>query len=136
MFTTSFRQEAFHSINFIRTFQEWVWIKSNEQNNKLIKACGGASDLLNNVDNSALIRWETCSLEIARVMLEFKDCLDQNEILAESSTRHHKDSQTFHERFSYDFNRLIKCITVNPFMQDHLTKCNSKKSLFQSLRVL
>ena len=27
-----------------------------EQNNKLIKGCGGASDLLNKVDNLALIR--------------------------------------------------------------------------------
>ena len=38
----------------------------HEQNNKLIKRCGGASDLLNKVDDSALIRWETCSPDIAR----------------------------------------------------------------------
>ena len=30
----------------------------HEQNNKLIKRCGRASDLLNNVDDSVLIRWE------------------------------------------------------------------------------
>ena len=58
----------------------------HEQNNKLIKGCGGASDLLSKVDDSALILWETCSPEIARVIFRFKDCLDQNVILAESST--------------------------------------------------
>ena len=41
----------------------------HEQNNKLIKGCGGASDLLNKMDDSALIRWETCSPEIVRVVL-------------------------------------------------------------------
>ena len=58
----------------------------HEQNNKLIKGCGGASDLRSKVDDSALILWETFSPEIARVIFRFKDCLDQNEILAESST--------------------------------------------------
>ena len=58
----------------------------HEQNNKLIKGCGGAIDLLSKIDDSAHILWETCSPEIARVIFRFKDCLDQNEILAESST--------------------------------------------------
>ena len=40
----------------------------HEQNNKLIKGCGGASKLPNKVDNSALICWETCSPEIVRVL--------------------------------------------------------------------
>ena len=95
----------------------------HEQNNKLIKGCGGASDLLNKLDDSALIRWETCSSEIARVILEFEDYLDRNEIFAESSTKHH-------ERFSSNVNRLIKCITKNLFMQDYLTKLNNKKTIF------
>ena len=100
----------------------------HEQNNKLLKGGGGASDLLNKVDDSALIRWETCSSEVGRVMLEFEDCLDRNEILAESSTKHNEGSQPFHERFSSNVNRIIKYITVNPFMQDHLTKLNNNKN--------
>ena len=99
----------------------------HKQNNKLIKGCGGASDLLSKVDDSALISWETCSPQIARVILEFENCLDRSEILAEPSTKHHEDSQSFHERLSSDINQLTKCITVNLFMQDHLTKRNSKK---------
>ena len=31
------------------------------------------------------------------------------------------------DQFSSKVTRLIKCITVNPFMQDHLTKLNNKK---------
>ena len=42
----------------------------DEQNNKLIKGCGEASDLYSKVNDSALIRWETCSPEITRVILE------------------------------------------------------------------
>ena len=32
----------------------------HEQDNKLIKGCGGASDLLNKVEDRSPIRWETC----------------------------------------------------------------------------
>ena len=35
----------------------------DEQNNELIKGCRGASDLLDKVNDSDLIHWETCSLE-------------------------------------------------------------------------
>ena len=43
-----------------------------EQNNKLIKGCGGASDLLNKGKDSALIRWETCSPEFDPIIVEFE----------------------------------------------------------------
>ena len=45
------------------------------------------------------------------------------------STKHHEDSQPLHEIYSSDINRLIKCITLNPFLQDHLTKLNNKKTI-------
>ena len=104
----------------------------HQQNNNLIKSYGGASDLLNKVDDSALIRWETCNPDIARVILEFEDCLDRNEIRAESSTKHHEDSQPSYERFSSDVNRLIKCITTH-LCKITLLNVTTKKSLFQSL---
>ena len=34
-----------------------------------MKGCGGANDLPNMVDDSALIHWETCIPDIARVIL-------------------------------------------------------------------
>ena len=118
------------NFSFQKSYRKFSVVDLNqiyEQNNKLIKGCGGASDLLNKVDDSAPILWETCSPEIARVILEFKDCRDRNEVLAKSSDKQHQDSFYFHERFSFDVNRLIKCTTVNQFIQDHLTKLNNKK---------
>ena len=52
------------------------------QYNKLMERCGGPSDLIKKVKDSALIHWKTCSPEFVSVILEFEDCLDQNEILA------------------------------------------------------
>ena len=59
----------------------------HEQNNELIKGCGGASDLLNKVDDLALIRWETCSPDIARVMLEFEDRFDRIDLVFDDTSR-------------------------------------------------
>ena len=67
-----------------KSHREFSWIgldQIHEQNNELIKGCGGASDLLNKVDDLALIRWETCSPDIARVMLEFEDRFDRIDLL-------------------------------------------------------
>ena len=79
------------------------------------------------MDDSALIRCETCSPEIVCVILEFEDYLHRNEILADWSTKHNESSQPFYEIFSSDVNRLIKCIKLNPFMQNNLTKLKNKK---------
>ena len=53
--------------------------------------------LLNKEDDSALLRWEVRSPELARVILEFEDCLDKNEVPAESSTKHHEDNESFNQ---------------------------------------
>ena len=45
----------------------------HEQNNKVIKSTGGATDLVNKRDDSSLIRWETCASDIARIITEFKE---------------------------------------------------------------
>ena len=105
-----------------REFSRMELDQIHEQNNKIIKGAGGASNLLNKEDDSALLRWEVCSPEFARVILEIEDCLDRNDIPAESSNKHHEDNESFNQRFSSDVSRLVKCITVNPFTQDHLTK--------------
>ena len=86
----------------------------HERNNKLIKGCRGASDLLNKSEDSALIPWETYSPNIARVILDFKDCLDRNAILAESSNKHHEDSLPFYERL---FTKLHKKIIATETMR-------------------
>ena len=110
-----------------RSFSRIGLDQIHEQNNKVIKGAGGASDLLNREDDSALLRWEVCSPELARVILEFEDCLDKNDIPAESRTKHHEDNESFNQRFSSDVNRLVKSIAVNPFTKEDLTKLNNPK---------
>ena len=100
----------------------------HEQNNKVIKGAGGASALLNREVDSALLRWEVCSPELARVILEFEESLDKNESFAASYTSHHEDNCSFNNRFSSDVNRLVKSIVVNPFTKDRLTKLNNPKA--------
>ena len=43
----------------------------HEQNNGTIQPCGGAADLVNTVEESALIWWETSVPEAARIINEF-----------------------------------------------------------------
>ena len=50
----------------------------HEQNNAVIKGSGGATDLLNKVDESALVRWEVCNPELSRLLLEFEDAISYN----------------------------------------------------------
>ena len=45
----------------------------HEQNNKVIKSAGGATDLVNKRDDSSLIRWETCGPDIVRIITEFDE---------------------------------------------------------------
>ena len=40
----------------------------HERNNRTIKACGGATDLVNKVEEYALIRWETCGPDVSRLI--------------------------------------------------------------------
>ena len=59
----------------------------HEQNNAVIKGCGGATDLVNKIDDSALIRWETYGPDIARLLLEFENAVDHLGLDAENITR-------------------------------------------------
>ena len=44
----------------------------HEQNNKITKGLGGATSLLNTQDESAVVRWETCGPEVARIVSELE----------------------------------------------------------------
>ena len=45
------------------------------EQNKIIKGVGGGASLLNTQDESALISWENCGPEVARIVSEFEDSL-------------------------------------------------------------
>ena len=99
------------NFSFQKTNREFSRIgldQVHEQNNKVIKGAGGASNLLNKENDSALLRWEVCNPELARMILEFEDCLDRNDIPAESSSKHHEDNVSFNKRFSSDVDVLAK----------------------------
>ena len=63
-------------VNSNRQFSQIGLDQVHEQNNAVIKGSGGATDLLNKVDESALLRWEVCNPELARLLLEFEDSID------------------------------------------------------------
>ena len=81
----------------------------HEQNNKTIKGIGGATSLLNTQDESALIRWETCGPDVARIASEFEDSLyDQD--ASSSAAKHHEDNEKFRQKL----NLFIKQFHVIP----------------------
>ena len=50
----------------------------HEQNNKITKGLGGATSLLNTQDESAVVRWETFGPEVARIVSELEDSLNDS----------------------------------------------------------
>ena len=68
--------------SFQKTYTEFSHIATDqvhEENNKVIKGYGGATVLLNKEDESALIRWETCGPDIARIVSEFEDLIYEDD---------------------------------------------------------
>ena len=99
----------------------------HEQNNRTIKASGGATNLVNKADDSALIRWETCGPDIARLITEFEDSM-QNEVIPNCTStfeKHHEDNASFQETFARDVKTLCNGMPVNPFQLNKLTKINN-----------
>ena len=47
----------------------------HEQNNCPIKSCGGATDLVIKIEESALTRWETCGPEVGRIINKFEESM-------------------------------------------------------------
>ena len=96
----------------------------HEQNNKVIKGVGGASQLLNRSDESALIRWETCGPDVARIVSEFEDLIADYSY-SNTNSKHHEDTPTFREHFINDVKILYKSSVENPFEFKDLTMLNN-----------
>ena len=95
----------------------------HEQNNKIIKGVGGCSSILNREDDSALIRWEICQPEIARLVSEFENTIHGGEFNKGTveSSKHHEDNRAFKKTFSSDVKSVLSKIVSNRFEQNHLT---------------
>ena len=113
-----------------REFSQIGLDQVHEQNNAVIKGSGGASDLLNKVDESALLCWEVCNPEVARLLLEFEDGMNDNPQSELSRTKHHEDNENFRKNFVGDVKILCKGFAMNPFQQETLKKLNNSKISF------
>ena len=50
-----------------------VLAQVHQQNDKVIKSTGEATDLVNKRDDSSLIYWETCGPDITRIIAESEE---------------------------------------------------------------
>ena len=98
------------------------------QNNAVIKGCGGATDIVNKVDDSTLIRWETCGPDIARLILEFENSIESDPQPGVARAKHHEDNTSFQKK-----SILCKGFAINPFLQDKLSKMNNPKVLIPDI---
>ena len=58
--------------------------------------------MVNKTEDSALIRWETCGVDIARLVTEFENTMEHEETSGDSFRKHHEDNDAFQQRFSDD----------------------------------
>ena len=116
-----------------RMFSKMALDQVHEQNNKIIKGAGGASQLLNRSDDSALIRWETCGPEVARIVAEFEETIELNgKHDGRESKKHHEDTPTFQKNFAKDVKNLYDKIQCNPFELNDLTMINNNSVVFST----
>ena len=96
----------------------------HEQNNKDIKGVSGATNLLNRVDDSGLSRWELCGPDLVRLVTEFENNVDRNDI--EGVQRpHHEENPQFQKSFFDDVQKTISAMQCNPFDMEKLTAVNN-----------
>ena len=100
----------------------------HEQNNKIIKGSGGAKHLLNKTDESSLMRWETIGTDIARILSEFEDTI--NEPTNVRLKKHHEDNESFQKSFCGDVQKVCDGIVTNPLLLDKLTSISNTALVF------
>ena len=115
-----------------RPFSRMALDQVHEQNNKIIKGVGGATSLLNTQDESALIRWETCGPEVARIVSEFEDSL-YNQDASSSAAKHHEDNEKFRQKFNRDVECVYQAIPCNLFEMASLRTINNSAPFPQSV---
>ena len=109
-----------------RKFSRMALDQVHEQNSRTIKSCSGATDLVNKVDESALIRWKTCGPDVARLLCEFEQSMKHNiSPTGLGFERHHEDSPSFREILISDCESAI-IIEMSPLIR---AKCFASKDI-------
>ena len=115
-----------------RPFSRMALGQIHQENNKIIKGVGGGTSLLNTQDESALIRWETCGPEVARIVSKFEDPL-YNRDASSSAAKHHEDNKKFRQKFNRDVESVYQAIPCNLFEMASLSTINNSAPFSQSL---
>ena len=118
-----------------RPFSRMAFDQVHEQNNKIIKGLGGATNLLNSKNDSALIRWETCGPEIARIVSEFESSMKSQDSSESSRLKHHEDNAQFRANFNKDVGTVYAAIPGNPFELESLSAINNSKQFPPAISV-
>ena len=133
----TFEEMVQGKFSFQKAYTEFSRIATDqvhEQNNKVINV--EATLLPNKEDESALIRWETCRPDIARIVSEFEDLIyeDDDVQMFNSDKRkprkHHEGTSTFRGNFIKDVQNLYDKIICNPFEISKLTMINNTSITF------
>ena len=108
-------------------FSQMALDQVHKQNNRTIKSRGGATDLLNEVEGSALIQWKTRGPEVAQIINEFEELMKVETSEEDDSNLHlhHKDSVTYRKKFSSDMKALCKSMAISPLSQTKLMTINN-----------
>ena len=109
-----YEQFRLGNVSFLKTYSEFPRIaldQVHEQNNKVIKGSGGSSHLLNKTDETGLIPWETVGSDIARIVCEFEDAIDEIGT-KEGIRKHHEDTEIFQDRFQGDVRKVYSGMSV------------------------
>ena len=108
-----------------RPFSRMALDQVHQQNNKIIKGQGGASNFLNMENESALIRWETCGPEVARIVSEFEELYEEESSQSHCSLKHHEDNEQFRANFKKDVDTVFNAMPCNPFEMTSLCALNN-----------
>ena len=88
-----------------REFSSITLDQVHEQNNTVSKSVAGVTHILNRQDESALLRWELYSYDLAKYVKDFEDVCSQANvsICHQSNTeQHHENTVAFKDRFIND----------------------------------
>ena len=86
---------------------------------------------MNTQGESALIRWEICGPEVARIVSEFENSLYNQD--ASSSATKHEDNEKFRQKFNRDVESFYQAVPCNLFEMTSLSTINNSAPFPQSV---